>query len=530
MPTSFKTPRRPVLLVILDGFGINPSKTHNAVALADTPHLDRYFASYPHTMLHASGNAVGLPDGQMGNSEVGHLTLGCGEVIKQNLVLIDDAIRSGQFFSNPALLAAVQSAAERERPLHLFGLVSDGGVHSHIRHLQALIRLCEQHKVKPVLHMITDGRDTAQQSALNYINDIEPRLIKAGGHIATIMGRYYAMDRDNRWERIQLAWQTLRQGEAPLAPSARSAVEHAYANNQHDEFITPTRLSNGELIQADDPVICFNFRKDRAIQMVKALSASSFTEFERPLSDHPQLTCMMPYDSSLSLPVAFQPDRPATTLGQTVSECGLQQFHCAETEKYAHVTYFFNGGRRDPYSGESQCLIPSPNVDTYDLAPAMSAEKVADATINAMTDNKFSLLVVNFANGDMVGHSAVPEATIQAVEALDLQVGRLLDAAKQHDYSVVLTADHGNCEEMVHPITGAPNTQHTNYPVPCMVIDKQMWQLSCTGGLANIAPTILQLMGLVRPASMEPSLLIRAYEQQENDYTTAMSEPMTGAA
>ena len=508
MKTTPGAPRRPVLLVIMDGVGINPSKKFNGFAEANTPRLDAYFADYPHTTLNASGHAVGLPDGQMGNSEVGHLTLGCGSIIRQDMVEIDDAIENGDFYRNPALLASIQHASKLHKPLHLLGLVSDGGVHSHVRHLKALIRLCKQHGVTPLLHMITDGRDTPPQSALNYLPDIESELHKAKGAIATIMGRYYAMDRDKRWDRTELAWRALVHGKGQRAYSAETAIKSAYAAGDNDEFIRPILLPAAQNIETGDPLIMFNFRKDRPRQIVSALACKNFSGFDRGNAGLAAVTCMMPYDKAFDLPYAFTPEHPEITLGQVISDADLNQFHCAETEKYAHVTYFFNGGRAEPFAGENQLLIPSPQVATYDLKPEMSATEVATGVIEAIESRKYAFIVVNFANGDMVGHTAIQDAVIHAVEALDREVGRVLDAAVAADFSVILTADHGNCEEMVDPVTKTPHTQHTTYPVPCLIIDQQQWQLSCGGGLANIAPTILDLMGLNIPAGMHASSLL----------------------
>ena len=518
MPNISGVPRRPVILVILDGFGVNPSKRNNAVAEAGTPNLDAYFARYPHTTLQASGAAVGLPDGQMGNSEVGHLTLGAGDVIRQDIVSINEAIASGDFFANSALCDAADYAAGTGRPLHLIGLVSDGGVHSHLEHLYALLRLCRRRGARPLLHMITDGRDTPPYSALDYLPEVERRVHAAGGAIASVMGRYFAMDRDKRWERTELAWRALVLGKGQHAQCAETAIRSAYTAGDSDEFIRPILLPPAVRLQQDDPLVCFNFRKDRPRQLVAALGAPDFTGFDRGDAALARITCMMPYDRSLELPFAFAPEQPAATLGQVVSTLGLAQFHCAETEKYAHVTYFFNGGRNVPYSGETQLLIPSPKVATYDLNPAMSAREVADAVIAAISQGRHALMVVNFANGDMVGHTAIPDAVIQAVETLDREVGRLLDAASNAGYSVVLTADHGNCEEFVDPFTGEPHTQHTTYPVPCLVMDQDNWQLSCGGGLANVAPTVLHLMGIAAPSAMPAaSLLLKRLPAARHD-------------
>ena len=511
MATISGVPRRPAILVILDGVGVNPSKHNNAVHEAPTPRLDDFFSRYPHTVLNASGSAVGLPDGQMGNSEVGHLTLGAGEVIRQDLVQINAAIASGEIFRNPVLTSVLKKARQERRPVHLLGLVSDGGVHSHIDHLVALIEACRRHAVKPLLHMITDGRDTPPQSALDGLPQLEERIHAAGGGIASIMGRYYAMDRDNHWERTELAWRALVLGKGHSALCAGTAIRAAYAAGDTDEFIRPILLPAFHPIAANDLLISFNFRKDRPRQIVAALGVKEFTGFDRGGAPLASITCMMPYRRQDGLPYLFDPDHPAATLGQVVSTLGLAQFHCAETEKFAHVTYFINGGRSEPHSGETQLLIPSPDVATYDLKPQMSAREVADAVIRAIGYGRYALIVVNFANGDMVGHTAVRHATLAAVKTLDVEVGRVLDAAETAGYSVVLTADHGNCEEMVDPLTGAPHTQHTTYPVPCLVMDSDNWKLSCQGGISSVAPTLLELMGITPPAGMSaPSLLLQS--------------------
>lgn len=522
MKSSHNTPRRPVVLVIMDGFGINPSKMHNAVEAARTPNLDAYFSHYPHTLIQASGPPVGLPDGQMGNSEVGHMCLGAGSVIQQDIMRINYAIEDDSFYQNPALLAAIDGPAAHNRPVHLFGLVSDGGVHSQLGHLQALIRLCKQRKAKPLLHMITDGRDTAPKSALSYLPQLESQLHEAGGGIASIMGRFYAMDRDNRWERTEKAWRAYILGKGEQAQSADSAIRSAYAKGDNDEFIQPILLPMFQPLQSDDHAIWFNFRKDRPRQMIDALCLDDFDGFDRGDAARPKMTCMMPYNQNWDLPYAFDSDRPATCLAKVLSEHKLKQFHCAETEKYPHVTYFFNGGHNEPFDGETQVVIPSPKVATYDLKPEMSAAEVADTVVKAIRTDQYSFIVVNFANGDMVGHTAVPEAVIRAVEALDTQVGRVIETAVSCDYSVIVTADHGNCEEMINPTTGAPHTQHTLYPVPCMIIDQSSWELSCTGSLSNIAPTVLQLMGLEIPAEMKSkSLLLK--ENESTIYMKKMS-------
>ncbi len=506
-------PRRPVILIILDGFGANPCKEHNAVAIARTPRLDHALSSHPHTLLQASGRGVGLPDGQMGNSEVGHITLGSGCVIRQDLVLIDDAVADRSFFDNPTLRAAASRSVEQGRPVHLMGLVSDGGVHSHVEHLVALIELCKQTGATPVVHLFTDGRDTAPRSAASYLDPVEDALSAAGGQIATVSGRYYAMDRDNRWERTEAAWRAMVEGEGRRAGSARDAIEKAYAAAQGDEFILPTVIDGGARIETGDNVISFNFRKDRPRQMVSAIFREGFDRFDRGGFRGADVTCMMEYDQLFGLPFAFDSEKPPVTLGRVLSDEGIPQFHCAETEKYAHVTFFFNGGHGDPLPGEERRLIPSPKVATYDMMPEMSASGVATAVVDALQSGQFPFIVVNFANGDMVGHTAVRESVIRAVEVLDHEVGRVLDAASQEGYSVILTADHGNCDEMVDPVTGEPQTQHTVYPVPCLIIDEKPWRLSVGAGIDRIAPTVLDLMGLAKPEAMQgESLLLSQIE------------------
>lgn len=499
---SINLPGKPCLLIIMDGFGCNPNPKNNAVVEANTPHLDKYFSDYPFTTLNASGRPVGLPDGQMGNSEVGHMTIGCGNILHQDLVRIDDAIESNSFFQNPVFLDAIGAAKRLKRPLHLIGLVSDGGVHSHIRHLIALIHLCQQHDIPPAIHMISDGRDTAPQSALKYIEMLEPHLIKANGHIASVSGRYYAMDRDKRWDRIKLTWRCITAGEGEQANSAKEAIEQAYKKNISDEFILPTRINDGALIQDYDQVVFFNFRNDRARQLTYTLAGKEFLPFDRDGFKPVSLNCLTEYDPLLPLPVAFPAEYADTTLAEEISKNNIRQLHCAETEKYAHVTFFFNGGRETPFPGEERQMIPSPTVATYDLAPEMSAKYVSNEVIEALKSERYGFIVVNYANGDMVGHTAVRDAILQAVEVLDTEVHRLISFALEKDFCVLLTADHGNCDEMVDPITGLPQTQHTTHPVPCAIIGNGDQALKSGCGLSNIAPTILKLMGLEQPEKM----------------------------
>ncbi len=512
MPEARSVPRRPTLLVILDGFGMNPSKVNNAVIEASTPNFDRYFSSYPHTALEASGIGVGLPVGQMGNSEVGHMTIGCGSIVKQDLIRIDDAIEDESYFSNPAFMGAIKDAQKYDRPLHLIGLVSDGGVHSHINHLIALIKLCSRHGVLAQLHIITDGRDTPPKSAIDFMPDIELALDEYGGVIGTVSGRYYAMDRDRRWSRTELAWKAIVNGEGNKAKNITLAIQDAYEAGETDEFIKPTILPDFIPMEKEDELIFFNFRNDRSRQLTAALSHGEFSCFSRGDFEPITVTCMTQYDPEFLSPIAFPPERPKVTLGSIISQAGYRQLHCAETEKNPHVTFFFNVGLEHRFQGEDRNMIKSPDVPTYDKKPEMSAKEVANEMINSLQSHEYGFLVVNFANGDMVGHTAVREAVLKAVETLDKEVGRVLDVAVEEGYSVLLTADHGNCDEMVDPVTGEPHTQHTIYPVPCLVIDKKNWKLATGENLSAIAPTLLQMMGIAQPDEMQgKSLLLEEY-------------------
>ncbi|OED35420.1 phosphoglycerate mutase (2,3-diphosphoglycerate-independent) [Chromatiales bacterium (ex Bugula neritina AB1)] len=505
---SQPAPRRAVLLIIMDGIGMNPSKLDNAVALAGTPNLDSLYSSNTVTVLEASGAAVGLPAGQMGNSEVGHSTLGCGSALRQDLVVINDSITDGSFFDNQAIGNACDTARKAARPLHLIGLVSDGGVHSHLDHLLALIDACNRKGVKPMLHMITDGRDTAPQCAGAYLPQVESALQQAGGQIATICGRYFAMDRDNRWERVKVAFDAMVHGKGKQINSAASGIEGAWEAGETDEFIKPLLLDGAHLIEPGDSAVFFNFRNDRPRELASALIEADFSSFDRgdffPIS----LTTMTLYQPDFPCPVAFVKDKPLSTLGQVIEAAGIAQFHSAETEKYPHVTFFFNGGREEPYAGEERALVKSPAVDTYDLQPEMSAYEVRDVVRSALESKDYGFVVVNLANGDMVGHTGVREAVIRAVEVVDEIVGELVTVATENDFSVVLTADHGNADMLVDPVTGAPHTQHTIFPVACLIKDQVAWHLKNGSGLAAVAPTILQLMGLEQPAGMHGETLL----------------------
>ncbi len=502
MTTSVKPPRRATMLIIMDGIGMNPSKLDNAVALAKTPNLDELYSSNPVTVLEASGTAVGLPAGQMGNSEVGHLTIGCGSVLRQDLVVINESIERDEFADNEAIAGACKAAVQTGRPIHLIGLVSDGGVHSHLDHLVALIAACKKHKVIPMLHMITDGRDTAPKCSTVYLEQIERALGSANGQIATVSGRYYAMDRDNRWERVQLAFDAMVHGKGETGPSAEAIISAAWNNDKTDEFILPSIVQGAELINAGDQAFFFNFRNDRPRELSSALIEAEFKGFERGEYQPIALTTMTKYHPDFDCPVAFEKDKPLSTLGAVVDAAGVGQYHSAETEKYPHVTFFFNGGREEPFPGEQRGLIASPKVDTYDLQPEMSAYEVRDRVLEAIKSDQYGFIVVNLANGDMVGHTGVREAVIKAVEVVDEIVGELVAAATDNEFSVILTADHGNADMLIDPVTGSPHTQHTIFPVACMVKDKVAWHLANGMGLSSIAPTIIQLMGLEQPETM----------------------------
>jgi len=496
---------RPVLLAIFDGFGLNPSRAHNAWALARTPFLDYYFATNPHSVLQASGRAVGLPDGQFGNSEVGHLTLGAGRVLEQDLIRIANAIYDESLTRNPAWDALLQG----HKRVHLVGMVSDGGVHSHIEHVIGLLGLLHKAGIEPVLHLFTDGRDTAPQAALEYLDRIEEALSKNGsGHIATVIGRYSAMDRAKNWDRTERAWKAMILGEGLKAKSPRAAIKEAYERGEGDEFVQATVIKGFTGIPADEPVLFFNFRSDRARQLSAAIGLPEFDNFDRQGQPPRPLVCMTEYNADFPFPVLFPTQYPENVLAEVISDAGLKQLHCAETEKYPHVTYFFNGGREPPYPGEERVIVPSPKVATYDEWPEMSAPRVADKLIHAIESERFDFAVVNFANTDMVGHTAHPAPIIRAVETLDTQGQRVFRAALQRGWRILLTADHGNCDEMIDPITGAPHTRHTPYPVPFLLMGEGAAKLGIGRGLADVAPTILDLLRVPEPPEMTGRSLI----------------------
>ncbi len=494
--------------MIFDGFGVNPSCSYNGWAQTDTPHLDNYFANNPHTLLQASGLAVGLPDGQFGNSEVGHQTIGSGRILEQELLRIAETIRDGELEEKPDWQAMLAG----RKCLHLIGLVSDGGVHSHIAHLLEILPLIVKAGVEPIIHMMTDGRDTPAKSALGYLEQLENALETLGkGHVATVSGRYWAMDRAKNLDRTERAWRAIVLGKGDRAVSAREAIEAAYARNETDEFIKPTVIGRPTLplIGADETVLFFNFRSDRARQLTAAIGLPDFEGFDRGEAGVREITCLTQYNAKFPFPALFLPKRPEKVLAEVISQAGLKQFHCSETEKFPHVTYFFNGGWEKPFPGEDRTIVPSPGVATYDMQPEMSTPQIADELIKAIESDQYHFLLVNFANGDMVGHTGSMDAVIEAVETLEVQSHRVIEVALSKGCRVMVTADHGNCDEMRDPDTGEPHTQHTVYPVPFLLLGgERKLQLGIGRGLSDIAPTILDLLGLSKPVRMTGRSLI----------------------
>ena len=507
--------KKPVLLMILDGWGIAPADKTNAAAMAKTPNLDSYFAKYPHTTLEASGKAVGLPAGQIGNSEVGHLNIGAGRIIYQSLTRIDKAIEDGDLYKNKELSRVMDETKQAGKALHLLGLLSDGGVHSHIEHLLALICMAKvKGLTKIYVHAFLDGRDVGPKTALEYIHELEDGMAQIGvGKIATVSGRYYAMDRDKRWERVERAYKALVLGEGGKAASAAAGVEASYAAGVTDEFVEPFTVDGVDgKITAGDGVIFFNFRPDRAREITRALHDEDFPYFARPEGARPvNYVCMTQYDATITAPVAFPPEEIKDTLGEVLAQHGLHQLRIAETEKYAHVTFFFNGGVEEPNKGEDRILVKSPKVATYDLKPEMSAYEVCDKLTDAIRSQKYDVIIINFANPDMVGHTGVESAAIQAVEAVDECVGKAVEALKEVDGQMFICADHGNAEQLVDYETGEPYTAHTTNPVPFILVNADpSYTLREGGCLADIAPTLIELMGMEQPKEMTgKSLLIK---------------------
>ena len=502
--------KQPVLLMILDGWGLAPASAGNAAAVANTPNLDKYFAEYPHITLQASGKFVGLPEGQIGNSEVGHLNIGAGRIIYQNLTRITKAIEDGDFFTNPVLCDVMAKTKANNSSLHLMGLVSDGGVHSHLTHLEALVRMAKEQGLKNIyIHAFLDGRDVGPKTAAGYLKQLQDALMEIGaGKIATVSGRYYPMDRDKRWERVERGYRAIVLGEGKAAADPVEAVEESYAAGVTDEFVEPIVIEGVDgRVKAGDGIIFFNFRPDRARQLTRALNDKKFPYFERPESALPvNFVCMTQYDATIDAPVAFPPETYADTLGQLLADKGMHQLRIAETEKYAHVTFFFNGGVEEPNKNEERILIASPKVATYDLQPEMSAEEVTQALLAELDKDKFDVVILNFANPDMVGHTGVLEAAVKAMEKVDECVGRVVEKVQSLGGSVCITADHGNLEHMVEA-DGQPNTAHTTNVVPFILISDKQYKLH-NGILADIAPTMLELLHLEKPALMTGSSLI----------------------
>lgn len=508
--------RNPVALIILDGFGIRENELGNAVKSAKLPNYNKLINSYPLTQIEASGMAVGLPEGQMGNSEVGHLNVGAGRIVYQELTRISKEIRDGDFYKNQKFLDVISHVKTNNKKLHLMGLVSDGGVHSHIEHLYALLELAKQHGLQEVyIHCFLDGRDTPPQSAKEYMSNLVGKIKELGiGKIASISGRYYAMDRDKRWERTKIAYDALVLGEGRLAQDAVGAVEMAYGLGENDEFVLPTVIPNAEgnpdVIEANDGIIFFNFRPDRARQITRALLDKDFDGFEREKGDLPlYYVTMTLYDKTIeNVHIAYTPQSFTNTLGEYISKQGLAQLRIAETEKYAHVTYFFNGGVEAPNPGEDRKLISSPQVATYDLKPEMSADEVTEELLKELDEDKYDLIVLNYANPDMVGHTGKVEAVIKALEKVDSCLGKVAEKILEKGGKAIVTSDHGNSEELIDEITGGPVTAHTTNPVPLVLIGAGSVKLREDGKLCDIAPTLLEMMGLEKPIEMTGNSLI----------------------
>lgn len=501
---------KPLVLCIMDGFGYNPQATGNAIAAAKKPNLDKLFAECPHTLIGASGMDVGLPDGQMGNSEVGHTNIGAGRVVYQELTRITKSIADGDFFDNEALAGAMQNAAQGHA-LHLMGLLSDGGVHSHIEHLYGLLEMAKRSGVKDVyVHCFMDGRDVPPSSGKDYVRQLEAKMAELGiGKIASVMGRYYAMDRDNRWDRVEKAYGAMVLGEGEQGESASAAMQASYDAQVTDEFVLPTVIAGAAPIKAGDSVVFFNFRPDRAREITRTLVDEAFDGFVRKNGFSPlHFVCFTQYDVTMpNVQVAFHPQSLKNTFGEYISDLGKTQLRIAETEKYAHVTFFFNGGKEEPYKNEDRALVKSPKVATYDLQPEMSAYEVCDEMVRRIESEKYDVIILNFANCDMVGHTGVFDAAVKAVEAVDTCVGRIVTALAKVGGAMLLTADHGNADKM-YEADGSPFTAHTTNPVPLLVYGVPGAVLRDGGRLADLAPTMLKLMGLAQPQEMTGKSII----------------------
>lgn len=504
---------QPFAIIILDGWGYsNETSDSNAVALANTPYLDSLKEKYPNTLLKCSGLAVGLPEGQMGNSEVGHLNIGAGRIVYQDLTRISKSIANGSFFANDALLGAMRMAKSRNSSLHLMGLVSDGGVHSSDDHYFALIKMARREGVENLyFHAFLDGRDVAPRSALEYVGTLEDHLRMNGySPIATISGRYYAMDRDNRWDRVKRAYDAIVHREGLTAKTAEQAITASYQRDEADEFVQPTVIANtAPVMGSEDAVIFYNFRADRTRELSRALLLPEFSVFDR--GDDPPLpyfVTMTEYEKDFTSPIAFPQEDIVDTFADVLSANGLKQLHIAETEKYAHVTFFFNGGVEEPKVGEERILIPSPKVPTYDLKPEMSAYEVAERTVEEIDAGNFDVIIMNFANCDMVGHTGIMSAAVAAVEAVDRSVSQVVEAVKNHSGECFILADHGNAEEMVEPGTTNPHTAHTSNMVPFIYVTESAVALHTGGALCDVIPTALEILKIAKPSVMTGESLI----------------------
>lgn len=510
--------KKPTVLMILDGYGLNKNCEHNAVCEGKTPVMDQLMSQCPYVEGQASGLAVGLPEGQMGNSEVGHLNMGAGRIVYQELTRITKAIEDGDFFENPELLAAVENVKKNDSSLHMFGLLSDGGVHSHITHLFGLLELAKRQGLKKVyVHCFLDGRDTPPASGKGYIEELQKKMDELGvGEIGVVSGRYYAMDRDNRWDRVELAYKALTKGEGVKGTDATEAVQASYDDGKTDEFVLPTVIEKDgkpvATIQDNDSVIFFNFRPDRAREITRAFCDPEFKGFEREKKLNLTYVCFTDYDETIpGKLVAFKKEEIKNTFGEYLAAHNMTQARIAETEKYAHVTFFFNGGVEEPNPGEDRILVKSPKVATYDLQPEMSAPQVCDKLVEAIKSGKYDVIIINFANPDMVGHTGVESAAIKAIETVDACVGRAVDAIKEVDGQMFICADHGNAEQLVDYETGEPFTAHTTNPVPFILVNADpSYTLREGGKLADIVPTLIELMGMEQPKEMTgTSLLVK---------------------
>ncbi len=509
--------KKPVVLMVLDGYGLNDRAEGNAIAMANTPVMDKLMAECPFVPGQASGLAVGLPDGQMGNSEVGHMNIGAGRIIYQDLTRITKSITDGDFFENKNLLAAIDNCKKNNSDLHLWGLLSDGGVHSHIEHVYGILELCKKQGLENVyVHAFLDGRDTPPASGKDYVAALEAKMAEIGvGKVASLSGRYYAMDRDNNWDRVQKAYDSLVKGEGVKATSAVQAMEDSYANDVTDEFVLPTVITDEagnplSVVKNNDSVIFFNFRPDRAREMTRAFCDDKFTGFDREFLNL-TFVCFKDYDETIpNKLIAFEKESIVNTFGEYLAKLGKKQVRIAETEKYAHVTFFFNGGIEEPNKDEDRVLVNSPKeVATYDLKPEMSAPEVCEKLVEAIESDKYDVIIINFANPDMVGHTGVIPAAVKAVEAVDELVGKAVDAVKAADGVLFICADHGNAEKMVDYETGEPHTAHTTNPVPFILVNADpSYKLREGGCLADIAPTLLEIMEIEQPAEMTGKSLI----------------------